>query len=621
MRSRTGWLSLLAAAAMIAVLLLLLFLVPLLPTYDPLGQSLARSMRHPFEYWANPLGTDRLGRDMLSRLSLGGRVSLTVTFATLLISATLGVTLGTLGGYLGGAADRIVMAMADFELAMPVVLLLVALAAVFGASIWLMIAVMGFHAWVQYGKVARGVALTLRGRDFVLASRLQGGGTAWVIRRHILPSVLPQIAIISAFEVGVIFAAQSGLDFLGLGVQPPTPSWGTMIADGQSYLRTNAWLCVLPGLAILCVVASAQLLSQTVTRERLRPAPRRRPAALRSQTGTTADSAGDALLSVRNLSVEIATPRGMLRPIHDVSFDVRRGECFGVIGESGSGKSLTMRAVLGLLPPNATIVSGRVTLEGRDITHLTPAARRQIAGRQIAMVAQDPMRALNPVRRIGAQIAEALAIHNPGLNRDARRSRVAALLTEVGIADAAERMGDFPHQWSGGMLQRAVIAMALANRPELLIADEPTTALDVTVQAQIMRLLGRLQAEHRMAMVLISHDLALVSQHSTRLAMMYAGTVVETGAARAIFAQPAHPYTIGLMKSVSDLTGGRAYAIPGAPPMPWRRDDGCPFEPRCTLGRSRPICANTNPLLRDVGQEHRSACHFPDESVAPEVAA
>ncbi|NGO44121.1 ABC transporter ATP-binding protein [Streptomyces sp. YC419] len=319
-----------------------------------------------------------------------------------------------------------------------------------------------------------------------------------------------------------------------------------------------------------------------------------------------------ATLAVDDLSVDIRTPAGPLPVVHGVSFDVRSGETLALLGESGCGKSMTAHAVAGLLDPAAEVVGGQARLEGEDQLTLGPRARRRLAGPGLAIVFQDALSALNPVHTVGAQLAEPFRIHER-MSRRAARAKAVELMERVGIPEARSRVDAYPHQFSGGMRQRLLIAMAVALRPKVLLADEPTTALDVTVQAQIMDLLRELRSEQQMALVLITHDLGLVAGHADRVAVMYAGTVVETGPVSEVFAKPNHPYTRGLLESVpaEQHKGSRLSSIPGGPPDPRAVPSGCAFRTRCPMARD--VCATHRPTLAGTGADRAAACHFGKE--------
>jgi len=315
-----------------------------------------------------------------------------------------------------------------------------------------------------------------------------------------------------------------------------------------------------------------------------------------------------ALLDVRGLSVTFATRSGPFKAVDDIDVVVEPDEVLAIVGESGSGKSVAMLAIMGLLPWVATVTADRMVFDGRDLKALTPKQRREFVGRDIAMVFQEPMSSLNPCFTVGWQIGEALAAHLQ-LDRRARRQRVIELLEQVGIPDAARRTSTFPHQLSGGMNQRVMIAMALACKPRLLIADEPTTALDVTIQAQILDLLMQLRRERGMSLVLITHDLGVVAEVADRVIVQYAGRQVETQRADALFAQPHHPYTAALLEALPDRAPRkRLAAIPGLVPGQWDRPGGCVFAPRCRFATDH--CRRVVPLhaAEPLG---RALCHTP----------
>jgi len=317
------------------------------------------------------------------------------------------------------------------------------------------------------------------------------------------------------------------------------------------------------------------------------------------------------LLELRHLGVDFPSANGAVSAVRDLSLTIAPGEALGMVGESGSGKSVTSLAILRLLPPSAR-VTGQVLFEGRELLSASAAEMRRVRGAQIAMIFQEPMTALNPVMRVGEQVAEAVRAHaadHPAGERDDARRLALEALRAVGIPEAERRARNYPHQLSGGQRQRVMIAMALVNRPQLLIADEPTTALDVTVQAQILELLVELRRQFGLAMLFISHDLAVVSQVAQRIAVLYAGTLVEIGSRNDIFNSPAHPYTRGLLRAVPTLATRRGEplrTIEGSVPALHAMPPGCPYEPRCPL--RRPECTVALPPLREVGSGHLARC-------------
>jgi oligopeptide/dipeptide ABC transporter ATP-binding protein len=320
------------------------------------------------------------------------------------------------------------------------------------------------------------------------------------------------------------------------------------------------------------------------------------------------------VLRIVDLKVSFKTVDGVVRAVDGVSYEVYPGETVGVVGESGSGKSVTVLGVMGLLPkPAGKIDGGEVWLEGQNILEASERDMQHIRGKQMAMVFQDPMTSLNPVFTIGDQIAEALQIHNQKLSNEAAKERTVELLAAVGVAQPETRFDQYPHEFSGGMRQRAMVAMAIANDPPLIIADEPTTALDVTIQAQVIEVLKEIQNRTNSGLVLITHDLGLIAELADRVVVMYGGKVVETGTVDEIFHEPRHPYTLGLIMSLPKLNQQmkRLLPIPGQPPSLINLPSGCAFHPRCSMSAGRAMCQNEIPSLYSVdGEGHASACWY-----------
>lgn len=319
------------------------------------------------------------------------------------------------------------------------------------------------------------------------------------------------------------------------------------------------------------------------------------------------------LLQVEHLTITVQREGSPQVVVDDVSWELYPGEVVGIVGESGSGKSISVLALLGLLPDSAEVRGGRVSIRGVDMATQPESAWKRVRGNEVGIVFQDPMTSFNPVRTVGSQVAEAIKLHNPQLAKSARLQRVLDLFTSVGIPNASLRYRQYPHEFSGGMRQRAMIAMALANSPSVLIADEPTTALDVTTQAQVVDLLHRLQQDTRTAIVFISHDLGVVADLCDRVLVMYAGKVVESGPVVDILTRPAHPYTQALLRARPRLGDGRSVrltAIGGQPPDHAHAAAGCSFHPRCARGEGELICQVERPVLLEAGRGHRAACHF-----------
>jgi oligopeptide/dipeptide ABC transporter ATP-binding protein len=325
----------------------------------------------------------------------------------------------------------------------------------------------------------------------------------------------------------------------------------------------------------------------------------------------------EPVLSIKDLVVEFTTEDGVVKAVDGITYDLYPGETLGIVGESGSGKSVSTMSLLGLIPqPPGRIVRGEAMFQGKDLLKMSKKNLRRIRGKDLAMVFQDPMTSLNPVLKIGYQISEAIKTHNPGVKDSEAKKRAVALLETVGVPNPERRVEQYPHEFSGGMRQRAMIAMAIANEPSVLIADEPTTALDVTIQAQILEVLKKAQQETEAATILITHDLGLIAELADRVIVMYAGKVVEVGDVNTIFSNPRHPYTIGLMDSLPKLTAEEEWLrpIPGQPPSLISRPPGCPFHPRCFLSQGRARCREEEPPLRPIDESvHLTACHFAEE--------
>ena len=323
----------------------------------------------------------------------------------------------------------------------------------------------------------------------------------------------------------------------------------------------------------------------------------------------------DLILDVSDLHVEFATPQGTLHAVNGVSLTLGRGETLAILGESGCGKSVMMLAVMGLVrSPPGRVQARHIRIGQTDLLSASPASIRALRGQRVAMIFQDPFTSLDPTKTVGQQIGEVFRVHRGATHREARRQAI-RLMDRVRIPSAGRRVDDYPHQFSGGMCQRVMIASAIALDPDLLIADEPTTALDVTVQAQIMELLDGLRCEIGMSVVIITHDVRLAAEFAERAIVMYAGRVVESGSMRATYARPRHPYTIGLLRSLPDIESSdtRLKPVPGTPPVMMRLPAGCPFSPRCDWKRDR--CTQETPSLRPLDIDHVVACHFAEEII------
>jgi peptide/nickel transport system permease protein len=509
------------------------------------------------------LGTDQLGRDVLSRLIHGARTSLLIASTAVAAATIFGVTLGLLAGYFRGWTDIIITRIADVQLAFPFILLALAILSVTETkSALTIIIVLAVADWVIHARVIRGRTLVEREKEYVRSAKALGASDLRILFLYVLPAVLPTALVIAMIELAVLMLVESILSFIGLGIDPPAISWGTALADGRRSIANAWWMLVFPGMAIFLAVLAINLLADglaDVLDPRLKLSGIVRKALRRSEgpraaTATT-DTANAPLLAVDNLRVEFSTDDGnIVRAVEGVSFTLQPGERLGIVGESGSGKSVTAMAVMGLLDTAARVTSGSVRLKGRDLLAMNEGELNKVRGRGMAMIFQDASTALNPVFRIGWQIEEAIMLHQ-SVGRDEARRHALDALRMVNIAEPERVAQSYPFEVSGGMQQRAMIAIALSCRPDLLIADEPTTALDVTTQAQILRELDALIARLGTGIILISHDLGVVAEFTDRIVVMRNGEVVETGRTTEVIAAPKHDYTRMLLAAVRKLEG------------------------------------------------------------------
>ncbi|MGP4047686.1 dipeptide/oligopeptide/nickel ABC transporter permease/ATP-binding protein [Streptomyces sp. 2A115] len=557
-----------AAASLVVVagISAAVILAPLLAPHPPLAQDLLHTLSGPTA--DHPLGTDVLGRDVLSRLLYGGRPTLIGVGVAVLVYAVFGMSLGVLGGYLRGWTDRVIVAVLDVMLSVPAVIITLAVLAIFYQSNVAAMLTLGFFASAGLARIIRSSCIALREELFVDAARVSGLGPARIMARHILPRLTGQLLVPIFLFSGNALAIQTGLGFLGLATPPPAPSWGGMVGEAAQIMQQDPYLLFVSGGVIGLMSLSFGLVGdglrdleqdrRQATGGRL---PRPVPAAALQDAAKPSDTPPDgAVLAVRDYSIAFATAHGPRNVVDSISFTVRPGEIFGLVGESGSGKTVTGLSLLGLLPPNGAVTSGAAWLADTRISGLPERELQRIRGGEIALVSQEPMVALDPYFTIGSQLSEVIRRIDAGRGgKDAVQQRIRELLTSVHLRDPDDIARRHPHELSGGMLQRVVIAMALAGSPKVLIADEPTTALDVTVQAGILDLLRSLRDEHGMAIILITHDLGVVADSCDRAIVMEQGRIVEEGSVEDIFYRPQHPYTKKLIESTPSIarTEGR----------------------------------------------------------------
>ena len=613
---------------------------PLLAPFGPLATG--TPVQPPSaEHW---MGTDAIGRDIFSRVAHGARSSLLIGLAATGAALLAAAVIGSIAATGAKLLSEVVMRVLDVVMSFPGIALAAVFVAVFGNSLPVLVFAIGFLYVPQLARVVRANVLAQFGEDYVAASQVMGASTAWILLKHVARNCIAPIMVFATVLVADAIVLEASLSFINAGVQPPNPSWGNILSDGKQLLLSGYWWpTFFPGLMILLTTLALNILSEGLTDAMASPrvtvkvdveadekaleeqavaggdAGAAQAGAESGAAGGAADGAAGAageeepemlgttdeettqrllreslsalrtaelarperigtgrdvppLLDVQDLRVSFPEAHGEVDILDGVSFQVRPGETMGLVGESGSGKSVASLAVMGLLPRTARI-SGKVLLDGQDLLALPPTRINALRGHEIAMIYQDALSSLNPSMLIRAQMAQ--------LTRRGGTRSAEELLELVGL-EPQRMLSSYPHELSGGQRQRVLIAMALTRDPKLVIADEPTTALDVTVQKQVVDLLNRLREELGFAMVFVSHDLALVSQLADRVTVMYAGQVMEQGSTRELLIDPRHEYTRGLLGSVLSIEAGaeRLHQVPGTVPSPRDFAGGDRFAPR-----------------------------------------
>ncbi|QEU94470.1 dipeptide/oligopeptide/nickel ABC transporter permease/ATP-binding protein [Streptomyces kanamyceticus] len=615
------------AVGVVGVIVLVALFAPLLAPHDPLDQQpQVDGTGHPSaDHW---MGQDSLGRDILSRLMYGARWSLAIGLGATLLALIVGAVIGAIAATSRKAVDETLMRCLDVVMAFPGIALAAVLVAVFGGGITVLICAIAFLFTPPIARVVRANVMDQYGEDYVVAEHVIGARTPHILIRHVAVNCAAPILVFCTVQVAEAIVFEASLSFIGAGVRPPDPSWGSVIADGKNMVLIGGWWAtVFPGLLMLLTVLALNILSEGVSDAWAAPSgrdvagtardedpleaaepgsgevlalPGLTEAALRLRSRARPLPEGAPVLTVTDLAIGFDERHAGVDIVDGISFDVRPGEVLGLVGESGCGKSLTALTVMGLQPRGAR-VRGRVTFEGRELTGLPMRARRGLLGHDMAMIYQDALSSLNPAMTVRSQLKQVV-------RRGGRRTPV-ELLELVGL-DPERTLRSYPHELSGGQRQRVLIAMALSRDPKLIVADEPTTALDVTVQAQIIQLLLRLREELGFALILVSHDLALVADVTDRVVVMYGGQIVETGVTADLVETPTHHYTRGLLGSVLSLESAarRLTQIRGVVPSPADFPRGCRFADRCPLASA--VCRTTAPELLG-GNRHATACHHP----------
>jgi peptide/nickel transport system permease protein len=596
------------------------------------------------------MGADNLGRDLFSRIVYGSRVSLTIGFVATFISLALAGLAGGLAGFFGGFTDWSIMRTSEFLMLIPSLYLILFLRSLMasnmdpGQSYMMITVILSLVGWPGSARTIRGMVHAIKREEFVLNAKLEMIPSVTIIFRHIIPQIASLLIVSVALSIPGFIMTETVLSYLGLGITDPAVSWGSLIKRDLSTianLRAFPWLLT-PVWFLLGVTLGFNFIGDALrdffdpyhiggtgnVKWGLKKLIRKifsffnRPSNLpisQDDTATTPLSTTHyplptiPLLSVRDLSVTFNVQRGKdhigIQAVRGVSFTLQKGETLGIVGESGSGKSVSTLAIPGLHPKNADIY-GSICYEGKELINLETEALREYRGKKIGMIFQEPGRSYDPLQNIGGVFLETFRNSEPDITKEESAKRAAALLEETGLDNGTERLSNFPHQFSGGQLQRIGIALALAQGCELLIADEPTTALDLTIQKQIVELLKTLRRKRNISIIFISHDIDLVAEISDRIMVMYGGLIMESAGAAEITNNPRHPYTTALLAASprfgSHYSKERLLTIPGKVSDPANPQPGCPFAPRCDKAGSE--CARRIPALQTKGGHELRCC-------------
>lgn len=642
---KLGGLKKMSISSKISLVLLVLvalsaILAPVIAPHDPL--EITTAYQPPSAEYV--FGTDNAGRDILSRMLYGGQYSLVIGFGATLFALVLGSIIGAVAAVARKAVSEVIMRVLDVIMSIPGIALAAILVLILGNSVPAIIFSIGFMYTPQIARIVRANVVSEYGEDYVRAVIVSGARAPWILMRHVLRNCIAPIMVFTVTLVADAIIFEASLTFIGAGIAEPTPTWGNILSSARDgVLLGRWWQALFPGIAIMVTCLALNILSEGLT-DAMAAAPSapvsnenaesRREAdllvadpvrAYKEQADSLARRLGalravelartdrrvpdysvEPILQVKNLS--IGFPRhGDVHVVDNVSFDVRPGQCMALVGESGCGKSITTKTIMNLLPDSARI-SGEIIYKGKDLLKLTKEEHRKLLGHELAMVYQDSLSSLNPSMLISAQMKQ---LTSRGGTRSAEE-----LLELVGL-DPKRTLESYPHELSGGQCQRVIIAMALTRNPSLVICDEPTTALDVTVQKQVIKLLNDLQKQLGFAMIFVSHDLALVAEVASEITVMYAGQVIESAPTKELLTNPIHEYTQGLLGAVLSIEahdGSRLHQVPGSVPSPADFPKGDRFAPRS----SHPtVGLDVHPILKPVpGADHHLVSEIPDEELA-----
>ncbi len=548
----------LLGSIMLFMLLILIMITPFLNLNDP--NSINTSDRFSLPLTNNYLlGADHLGRDILSRVMWGTRLSLAVGFSAALIAAILGTFIGIIAGYFGGFFDNILMRSVDVLMAFPYVLLALAIVAVMGPGLFNSLVAVAIVNIPFFARNVRGISLAYANSDFMIAAKISGRGTFSCIIFELLPNLMPTIIVAFSTTIGWMILETAGLSFLGLGSQPPQADLGSMLGEGRASLIVHSHNSLVPGLMILFIVMGFNLFGDGI-RDALDPKlshgklGRSKALTDLKKNYVFQELSSKSFLEVKNLSTKFIRNNKEIKAISNINFSLQKGECLAIVGESGSGKSVTALSITRLVAsPPGVITEGLINYKGSDLLNVNLKSMQGIRGKKISYIFQDPQSTLHPLQKVGSQISE-IIINHKRINKINLKKEVLKLLSDVKIIDPERVINLYPHQLSGGMRQRIGIAMAIANKPDIIIADEPTTALDVTVQAKILNIINSLKKEFNLSIIFISHDINVVSKISDNIIVMFNGEIVEFGKTEKILNSPKNKYTQKLIKTSPRLS-------------------------------------------------------------------
>lgn len=599
-------------------LLLIAVLAAWLAPQSPSAQDLTNLLATPSpDHW---LGTDELGRDIFSRLLVGLQLSVLAAVVSVGVALLIGVPLGVVGGLGPVWVRRGITWLADMLFSLPAIILVLIVVGIVGKGILPAMLGLGIAFSPVYARLLSDELAALKQAPFVKAARTSGVSRIRLVAQHLGPSTFRPLIIQSAMTLRAAILTEAALSYLGFGAQSPSVSLGLMLKSAQLVVLDAPWQVLPPGLLlfaiVLCLNLAADSFSESLnTRPSYAALVRRAKGRIAPAVAAAEPADGPAAelappLRVTDLSIAVETgPLAGTNLVDNVSFEVREREIVAIVGESGSGKTMTALAVMGMLPETLRTTHGAIEIDGHNIVDMAPSELRELRSRRIGVVFQDPMSCMDPLQTVGENLISPLVMLD-GMSRAAARQLVIDTLTEVGVNEAEDRLGLYPHQLSGGIAQRIMIANALTSSPRILVADEPTSALDVTVQRRVLDLLRTLKRTRGLSVLIITHDMGVVSYLADRALVLYAGRIMEQGSVAEVLHAPQHRYTFALKAAVIDHRAAHLplVVVPGSTPAPGQRPPGCPFAPRCAF--ATPECAEHVPL-QHLSLRHEVACIHP----------